>query len=832
MAAITHAVATASTTNAESYTSGSFTPAAGDLLVALVTTTGSVEPVGLSDTQALGWTLVATANKSLTADSLYLYVASALAAASSTTVTFDCTGDEATGCTIQVMRVSGVTRTGSSAIRQFQTSSNNSAGTPSVTLAAAALTTNPTVGAVLHGDGAGAADPEPPTGFTDRNLAGYTTPTTGTVYCSDDSGFTGTTLTWATATSSDYCALAFEIDASSTGVSGSLSTTLGTLTLSGDGDVPRTGSLSSTLGDVGLTSDGDVPRTGSGSVTLGDLTGDGAGASALQAGWRSYLGWWFGGYGAVPALSGEGAATLAGATLSGAGAVALQGSGSATLGDATLSGDGDVPVAGAASATLGDVVLSGDGDVPRTGSLAATLAAAILSAAGTVETTSNEGDLAATLGDATLSAQGVAPVAGAASVALGAATLSGDGDVPRTGASSATLADATLAAEGTGQKVGILSSTLDACWAYGVGKAANTGTTTTTLGAATLSATGVVPMFGQGARTLSSCTIAATGVVGATAQTSAAWRWGAGDIEDYGSASLSPSTVLDDGTGDDTTTGEESTDVEDFAGDPSCAWRTVLAQGTAIGDLGSLGQPTAYRFTAWRTQDTGDDVECALPPEEEAPAGSDVARIYWSAGPTGPWTLVASHTLTGSATTFTGSFAGPPTARYIRLHLTSTFTLYDSSDTISATVRLSDVEITYWPGATLTTPEDAPILRSPGLVICEGARVSLYIPEAVAGATCYEVWRITDSEPLPGTRIWSGDQPTEEEPLIDAPRVIGETVLYRARGMNDDRTGPWSSYLVATPCHEDGTHGACACTWSPREPGDTEWTALERCREI
>lgn len=42
MAAVTHAIATASTSNASSYASGSFTPAANDLLVAFVAASSTV----------------------------------------------------------------------------------------------------------------------------------------------------------------------------------------------------------------------------------------------------------------------------------------------------------------------------------------------------------------------------------------------------------------------------------------------------------------------------------------------------------------------------------------------------------------------------------------------------------------------------------------------------------------------------------------------------------------------------------------------------------------------------------------------------------------------
>lgn len=806
MAAITHAVASASTTQAESYTTGSFSPSAGDLLVVLVTTTDSVEPVGLTDTQTLGWTLVATATKSLTADSLYLYVADATASASSMTVTFDCTGDEATGCVIQVMRVSGMSRTGSDAIRQFGVSSGNSAGTPSVTLGAAALTTNPTVGAVMHGDGTGSSDPTPPTGFTDLDLSGYTSPTLGTLYTKDESGFTGTSVAWTSATSTNYGALAFELDASSAGVSGSASVTLGGATLSGDGDVPVAGSASKTLADATSSAAGAVALTGSASVTLDDLTGDGEGAASLNAGWLTLWGP-LGLFGATPAMDGELAATLEAATSAATGTVAVQGSAAPTLQDATAAATGTVAMSGAASVTLDDVTLASDGDVPRTGSTTATLADATLVATATGAMT---GSLSSTLEDATSTATGTVAVQGSASVTLG---------------------DVTLVAYQTAGIEGALAATLVDVWSYGVGTVSVQGASTPTLGDVALTGAGTVANVGSSTPTLEDATLVGTGLLDGATSTDAAWRWGEGDIEDYDSAYLAPSLVLDDGVGDDTVTGEEAEDINDFSGDPACAWRDLLALGTAIGDLGSQATLVGYRFTAGVTIDLGDNIECVIPPEEEETPASYVARVYTATAPDGPYTLTASHTLTETLTTFSGAFSGTPVARYVKVLLTASLQTYDSSDTTRAAVELTDVEITYWPATAAAPPTDAPIVRSPGLVECEGPQVTLTVTQAVTGADYYEVWRVSDTEPLPGVLIYSGDRPTEGEPVVDTPRALGVEVAYRARACNDDGCGPWSDLLYAAPCAVDGTLGACACTWSPRAACGATWTALEHCQE-
>lgn len=213
MAACTHAVSTASTTNASSYASGSFTPAAGDLLVAFVTATGTVAAGSMTDSQNLGWSKVTTALKASSADTLYCFVANKFAAASSMTVTFDCTGDAATGAVIQVVRVASMLRKGPLAIRQSAVSSNQTSGTPGPSFAASALTGNVTLG--LVGNATNPATMTTPTNWTEQNDTGYGTPTTGAEYVTRDSGFTGTTITWGSSSASAFGAIIVELDTSS-----------------------------------------------------------------------------------------------------------------------------------------------------------------------------------------------------------------------------------------------------------------------------------------------------------------------------------------------------------------------------------------------------------------------------------------------------------------------------------------------------------------------------------------------------------------------------------------------------------------------------------------
>jgi hypothetical protein len=209
---VTHAIATASTTNAATYTSGSFTPVAGDLLVVFVTSSGTVGAGTMTDTQSLGWTKITSAVKNTSADTIYCFVANAPAAAVATTVTFGTGGAAATGAFIDVARVAGMTRTGAAAVRQSAIQSNGAAAaTPAPTFGSAVLTGNPTLGVI--GNGTSPATMTAPASWTEMDdSTGYATPTTGQEYVSRVSGFTGTTITWGSTSASAFGSIIIELD--------------------------------------------------------------------------------------------------------------------------------------------------------------------------------------------------------------------------------------------------------------------------------------------------------------------------------------------------------------------------------------------------------------------------------------------------------------------------------------------------------------------------------------------------------------------------------------------------------------------------------------------
>lgn len=204
-----------SSVNGTSYASNAFVPTAGDLLFVFVAATGTADTAPtMTDSQSLGMTRVAASFTWATGThTIYAFVSNALAAAASMTVTFDCSGDAATGCAIFVAGVQGMSRVGLNAIKQTAGQDNQITGTtPAPVFASSALTGNPTLGCI--GNNTNPAGVTEPSGWTERADVGYTSPTTGAEYVSRDSGFTGTTITWGSTSASGFASFATELDAS------------------------------------------------------------------------------------------------------------------------------------------------------------------------------------------------------------------------------------------------------------------------------------------------------------------------------------------------------------------------------------------------------------------------------------------------------------------------------------------------------------------------------------------------------------------------------------------------------------------------------------------
>lgn len=192
MATVTKLTPDNSTANATSYVSSSFTPTLNDLLVVLVCVTGStVVPTLTSSVAGQSFTLVGSINPFSIGNTQHLFVASQLSTAVAQTVTFDCTGDAGTACVIEIYRISGMSKTGLSAVRQSVITQDNA--TVDRAFSTITLTGNPIILQVAtHGNTTLTA----PSGFDAVTTTTTTTPTENVVGTKANSGVTATTITF------------------------------------------------------------------------------------------------------------------------------------------------------------------------------------------------------------------------------------------------------------------------------------------------------------------------------------------------------------------------------------------------------------------------------------------------------------------------------------------------------------------------------------------------------------------------------------------------------------------------------------------------------------
>lgn len=199
-------------TNGTSYASDAFTPAANDLLIVFVSASGTTAAGTMTDSQSGSWTKVGSALYNTSGSTLYCFARTTGVSASSMTVTFDCTGDSATGANINVYGIGGMSVYGTSAIVQSAKQENQaSGGTPAPVFGASAQTGNPTLGAI----GAQKAAPivTVPGSWTEGDDSNYATPSNGIESIFRDSGFTGTTITWGGTVTAAWASFIIELAA-------------------------------------------------------------------------------------------------------------------------------------------------------------------------------------------------------------------------------------------------------------------------------------------------------------------------------------------------------------------------------------------------------------------------------------------------------------------------------------------------------------------------------------------------------------------------------------------------------------------------------------------
>lgn len=165
----------ASTSQAASYSMTAFTPTAQSLLVVMVFATGTVVADPTMTGGGLTWNLESA--QTVGANKLAIFWARVGASPVSTTISFSCSGDNATGCVMSVIQFLGYDQIVKNPIRQFRQSTSTTTSTnANITFPSALVTTNGYAAAFYGGLGANSSTQ--PTGWTEADDIAYTTPNT------------------------------------------------------------------------------------------------------------------------------------------------------------------------------------------------------------------------------------------------------------------------------------------------------------------------------------------------------------------------------------------------------------------------------------------------------------------------------------------------------------------------------------------------------------------------------------------------------------------------------------------------------------------------------
>lgn len=301
-----------------------------------------------------------------------------------------------------------------------------------------------------------------------------------------------TTVNASLSSANDWAIIAVEVLEAATGINGTLTKTLGGVTVAGVGAVGIAATSGKTLGALTLVATVAVDSFGTLTKTLGGATVSAAGAVGISGSVAKTL--------APMTASGAGAVATAGVTNQTLGALGLTAPGALviaaalgkTLGALTAVAAGTVGISGAVVKTLGALTLTADGDLAtgNQGTLSKTLGALTVVAAGTV---ANAGELDTGLGGATVSAAGAVAIMGSMGAMLGALTVTAAGEGPGVGGNVAgLLAPLEIEADGVLTLAATAGIMLDALTSAATAKIANTGAGAIVLGGLTLQTAGTL----------------------------------------------------------------------------------------------------------------------------------------------------------------------------------------------------------------------------------------------------------------------------------------------------------------------------------------------------
>lgn len=186
------------------------TPTAGDLIIIITAATGVATTMADNGTGGTYTQVSSTRTGFSTTGNLQMWVRDNLVS-SATSTTYTATQTGSTGGGLVILRVTGMTVAGASAIRSSGGQSTGTAATtPAPVLSSTPLSTNPVISAVANASG-GTTTLVPRTGYTEAFDNGYATPSTGLEVAYRASGETSATLTQGGTSATAFASIAAEL---------------------------------------------------------------------------------------------------------------------------------------------------------------------------------------------------------------------------------------------------------------------------------------------------------------------------------------------------------------------------------------------------------------------------------------------------------------------------------------------------------------------------------------------------------------------------------------------------------------------------------------------
>src|SRR6478672_579168 len=189
------------------------TPTVGDLIVVIVAATGATTTVADNGTGGTYTQVDSTRTGFSTSGNLQVFIRDNLVSSAVSTI-YTATQTSSTGGGLVVLRVTGMSKVGSAAVRSSGGQSTGTAATtPAPVLSLTPQGGNPIITAVANGTNSTTTVVQR-TGYTEAFDNGYTTPATGLEVSYRSSGETSATITYGGTTASAFASVAIELDTS------------------------------------------------------------------------------------------------------------------------------------------------------------------------------------------------------------------------------------------------------------------------------------------------------------------------------------------------------------------------------------------------------------------------------------------------------------------------------------------------------------------------------------------------------------------------------------------------------------------------------------------